>query len=198
MYKHTFYMYFLNTQALRQSIRRFGFRGIKPFLEHIGLHRNALDRFSRGAPVLPRSIELTLAALNLPLEHALLKGSQCVPEPITHLVETLHHRYPTTSIFLVNSRSTFIPGNNNVYTLGAYDKQGLPPAHFQSIVEQKALVEKQCAYVIECINLNDSSADFLHSIACELQLLAGYEHDRLTLIQRASVICSHDSSSAQG
>ena len=57
-------MYVLNIEAIKRKARELGFGGIKPLAEHLGLHRNTLDRFARGASVLPRSVELIILKLN--------------------------------------------------------------------------------------------------------------------------------------
>ena len=50
-------MHVLTMEVPKAGVRDRGFRGVKSFLGHIGLHRNRLDRFAHGGAVLPRSVE---------------------------------------------------------------------------------------------------------------------------------------------
>lgn len=178
-------MYALNIEALKTAVRKRGFRGIKPFLEHIGLHRNTLDRFARGASVLPRSVEQVVSSLNIPIEQALVRTTQNPADPIMPLVEEIHRNHPNTSLFLFGSRAR---GRNRKYSdfdLGVYSRTGIPLKEFLRILEEKERFEEASPWTIDCVNLTNASGEFLVAIARDMTLLAGYDRDRVELLQRA-------------
>jgi predicted nucleotidyltransferase len=181
-------MHKLNMQAIKAAAKKRGFGGVKPFLEHLGLHRNALDRFSRGAGVLPESIERVLAALNLPIHEAVLRQdeSRGVAEEIMPFVEELHKRHPTISIFLFGSRARGRARTYSDFDLGVYARDGVRLAEFLQILEEKEAFEEVAPQRIDCVNLNNATPEFLREIAPDLRLLAGYDRDRLALEREVS------------
>lgn len=177
-------MYTLDMDAIKAAVRKRGFGGIKPFLEHIGLHRNTLDRFARGASVLPRSVEQILSSLSIPIEKALVSSSQNAGDPIMPLVERIHRNHPNTSLFLFGSRARGRSRKYSDFDLGVYSHTGIPLKEFLDILEEKEQFEEESPWTIDCVNLTNVTDDFLGSISHDITLLAGYERDRLELLQR--------------
>jgi predicted nucleotidyltransferase len=176
-------MYILNMQAIKVAARKMGFGGVKPLLEHLGFHRNALDRFSRGAGVLPESIERVLAALNLPIQEGLIQQQETlgVAEEIMPLVEEMHKKHPNISFFLFGSRAKGRARKYSDFDLGVYAKEGVPLAEFLQILEEKEAFEDVAPQRIDCVNLNNATSDFLRDIAPDLRLLAGYDRDTVAI-----------------
>lgn len=180
-------MHQLNMQAIRTAVKKLGFGGVKPFLGHLGLHRNALDRFSRGAGVLPESIERVLSALSLPIHEAVVPqpGTLGFAEEIMPLVEQIHRGHPTTSIFLFGSRAKGRARKFSDYDLGVYAKDGVPLTDFLHILEETEAFEEKASQRIDCVNLSSATPEFLREIAPDLTLLAGYERDRVEIKRKA-------------
>lgn len=180
-------MYVLNIEAIKRKARELGFGGIKPLAEHLGLHRNTLDRFARGASVLPRSVELIILKLNIPLNEAIRKTEENLESrgTVMPLVEKIHMRCPDTSIFLFGSRSKGISRKYSDFDLGVFSKQGLPLDRFLGILEDKEQFEELSPHRIDCVNLNNADNEFIRSILPDLVLLAGYERDRKELTDRS-------------
>lgn len=178
-------MYVLNVDTLRTAVRKRGFRGIKPFLKHLGLHRNTLDRFVKGASVLPSSIEQVLSALNISIEDALVQSSQNPADPVMSLAEEIHRKYPKTSLFLFGSRARGGGRKHSDFDIGVYSREGLPLKDFLHILEDKELFEEESPWRVDCVNLTNASDDFVASIAPDMKLLAGYDRDRVELLKRA-------------
>jgi predicted nucleotidyltransferase len=182
-------MYVLNVETLKIKARELGFGGIKPLAEHLGLHRNTLDRFVRGASVLPRSIELIITKLNIPINEALKKSDENSDNrtAVMPLVEKIHMRCPDTSIFLFGSRSKGTSRKYSDFDLGIFSKQGLPLHRFLGILEDKEQFEDQSPQRIDCVNLNNADNEFIRGILPDLILLAGYERDRKELADRITI-----------
>lgn len=107
-------MHAINSSYIKKRAKEKGFTGIKPLLQHLGLHRNTLDRYLSGAPVLPSSIEAVLQALEIPIEKALTKKEAIERNSgIDSLVRSIHRRFPDISIFLFGSRAR---GNHKKYS----------------------------------------------------------------------------------
>ena len=181
-------MYKLNMGTLKTAAKRAGFGGVKPLLEHLGLHRNALDRFARGAGVLPNSIETVIAALNLPIQDAVMQKVEPVgiADEIMPLVEEIHKKHPTISIFLFGSRAKGRARRYSDYDLGVYSKDGVSLAEFLQILEEKEAYEEISPQRVDCVNLTNVTPEFLREIALDLRLLAGYDRDRVSLKRKAS------------
>jgi predicted nucleotidyltransferase len=181
-------MYKLNMGAIKAAAKRAGFGGIKPLLEHLGLHRNALDRFARGAGVLPNSIDTVIAALNLPIQDAVIRQLEPVgiADEIMPLVEKIHKEHPTISIFLFGSRAKGRARRYSDYDLGVYSKDGVSLTEFLQILEKKEAYEEISPQRIDCVNLTNATPEFLREIALDLRLLAGYDRDSVSLKREAS------------
>lgn len=178
-------MYALNVSYLREAIKLKGFSGIKPFLEHLGMHKNTLDRFTRGAPVLASSVEQVLAALDLPIERAIVKKQAALKLPISPLVERIHTRYPYTSLFLFGSQAKGCARRYSDFDIGIYAKGGIPLSDYLQILEEKERFEEDSPCRVDCVNLTNAKQDFIRAIAPDLRLLAGYERDRIELQEKA-------------
>jgi predicted nucleotidyltransferase len=183
-------VYILNIHAIRSKARDLGFRGVKPLLEHLGLHRNTLNRFANGSPILPHSVDRILSALQISLSEAIIQSSpqRAETDDITPLVERIHRRYPDVSVFLFGSRARRKSRRYSDFDLGVFTSGKLPLSTFLDILEQKEKFEEGSPHRVDCVNLTDASPDFLREISPDLILLAGYERDRLEIVQRANEI----------
>jgi len=179
-------MHKLNMHAIKTAARKSGFGGVKPLLEYLGLHRNAFDRFARGARVLPESVERVLAVLDLPIQEAIVaedETDECAGA-IMPLVEKIHKKHPTVSIFLFGSRARGRARRYSDFDLGVYSRDGVPLAEFLQILEEKETFEEAAPQRIDCVNLSNATTDFLQEIGPDLRLLAGFERDRLAIKRR--------------
>ena len=174
-------MYVLNINQIKKTLHARGYSGLKPFLERIGLHRNTLDRYVRGAPVLPVSIEKALAALEIPIEQAICMHYQEEKLSIDSLVTSIHTSYPQVSIFLFGSRARKSARKYSDFDIGVYSQSGISFSQYLAILEQKENYEEHAPEKIDCVNLNLAEKDFLLSVVPDLRLLAGYERDTIEL-----------------
>jgi predicted nucleotidyltransferase len=184
MYNKTHIMYVLNIPEISKALHNRGYRGLRPLLKRLGLHRNTLDRFIRGAPVLPSSVEKVLAALDLQLERALCNKESLQKLPIDELVTNIHAAYPQVSIFLFGSRARNSARRYSDYDLGVYSSGGISLSQFLAILEHKERYEEVAPEKIDCVNLNQADKAFLSSITPDIRLLAGYERDMIELRER--------------
>jgi predicted nucleotidyltransferase len=178
-------MYALNLDYIKKVAKSRGHAGIKPLLEHLGLHRNTLDRFARGASVLPSSIATVLSALDIPIEKATYKKSTYSELPINPLVLSIHKLYPDISIFLFGSRARGKARKYSDFDLGVYSNNGISLEDYLEMIEVKEQYEEESPYKIDCINLNNADRDFLVSIESELRMLVGFESDLIILRGKA-------------
>ncbi len=172
-------MYALNSTLLKNESRKRGYGGVKPLLEELGLHRNTLDRYLRGAPVLPRSVETVLSKLGIPLEKALLHvgSSVRVDSQIEELTREIHIVFPEISIFLFGSRARGTARTYSDFDIGIYSEKGIPLQKYLRILEIKEQFEEVSPYRVDCINLNNADREFISSIYKDLKMLVGYHSD---------------------
>ncbi len=181
-------MYALNLDYISKIAKSKGYGGIKPLLTHLGLHRNTFDRYMKGSPVLPSSVEKVIAALDISIEKATYKKVQNSELAIDNLINCIHKHYPNVSIFLFGSQAREGSRKARKYSdfdLGLYSKQGIIFSDYLKILEIKDDYEENNPQRIDVVNLEKADKDFLINIIPDMRMLVGFEKDFIDLKRKA-------------
>ena len=170
-------MYALNVDYIKQVAKSKGYKGLKPLLEQLGLHRNTLDRYMRNSQILPKSIEKVFNALDIPIEKGLYKSISQDDLPIDELVHEIHLLYPNISIFLFGSRAKGTARKYSDYDLGLYSNHEISFSDFLKIVELKERFEENSPVRVDCVNLTIADKNFITGIFPHIRMLVGFEKD---------------------
>ena len=180
--------YNLNMAQLRHYARRRGYRGIAGLLRSLGLHRNTLNRFAHGAGVLPKSVEMVLAALQIPLQEAIqnkrnVENSNLLP--ILPLIEQLGTKFSRYSFVLFGSRARGRSRKYSDFDIGVIADSTLPFSDYSKMLELKEEFEARSPFFVDLVDLSHADKDFINSVSQEAELLSGKYSDLLKLQQRA-------------
>jgi predicted nucleotidyltransferase len=191
LYYNTYIMYALRAEILREAARKRGYRGLSEVLRKLGLHRNTLNRYLAGAPILPDSVSKLFIELDVPLENAIVRkdldSSEPIPDTILALAERLS-RLPANgcSVFLFGSRARGTAKRLSDFDLGVFAKEGLEWKNYLRLVAEKEEFEEGSPFKVDVVNLNSADSGFLKNIRADLRLLAGQYSDYLALVKNGT------------
>ncbi len=175
-------------ERIRSRAGQKGYTGVAGLLRSLGLHRNTLNRYADGAGVLPRSVELVIEALQLPLADVIEKRREPLNsnslEPIAALIDQLNTRFPQYSFVLFGSRARTQARKYSDFDIGVVAPGALPFADFSQMLELKEEFETESSFFVDLVDLSRADKQFLESIAPEVKLLSGRYSDFSNLQKR--------------
>jgi predicted nucleotidyltransferase len=181
-------MFILNRDALAQALKRKGFSGFSELSETLGIHRNTLNRYLQGEPVLPKSIDAVLSILDLKPEDALIESVKDRNKPlqqIAGIVDELNSLNPNVAIVLFGSRSRKKHHKYSDFDIGVYSAKKLNHSDYLKLRRRASeLFEKQ-PFNVDFVNLHNADASFLDNIRRTWQFLGGSMKSWLDLQNQA-------------
>jgi len=179
-------MYVLNADRLRSTARQQGYTGLTSLLRLLGLSRSALQRFTEGAPVLPKSVAAVAEALDMPIEQVVVKVSAAfdLSSVPVELASKLHRQFNSLSFFLFGSRARGQARKYSDFDLGVYSSAGVQFENYLELVKLKEQYEEESPYYFDLVDLTKADSEFVREISGDLRLLAGYYSDLMALKQR--------------
>ena len=176
-------MYALNIKNIRNSAKIQGYKNLKSLIEKTGLHRNVLNRYIAGAPVLPDSVTKIIRTLGLNIEKAIIwqELTDSKLDIILPLANQIHFSYPNVSVFLFGSRSRGKARKYSDFDICVFSKNHISLDEYLKILSIKEDFEDQSSFFVDCVNLHNADKSFLKNIFPDLRLLAGYQTDLNTI-----------------
>lgn len=186
-------MHILDKRRIKLAAKAQGYSSIGDLAQAIGVHRNTLQRYFSSAGIFPHSIEILFEKLKINPSEALvqLSNQPSIDETsneISNFVDDLSKAYPQFTFILFGSRTNSKSRKNSDWDIGVYRKGGLSHSEFvEFLVDAKDRAEK-LSHLVDIVNLNRASPDFLTSVIRTGRLLAGRMSDWSLLKKEASCV----------
>jgi len=182
-------MYVLDKAIFNGAMARSGFRSVQSLADFLGVHRNTIQHYLSGRPILPSSLDRVLDVLNLRLERAVVhvgKEQSSGFEPIAVLLDRLHGFFPDVTFVLFGSRSRGKHARYAYWDIGVYRAEGLPHDRYRSILLSLRDGEDSLPCYVDLVNLNRADGEFLINISASWVFLTGSQCDWLHLQRKVT------------
>jgi predicted nucleotidyltransferase len=182
-------MFIIETNRFLNALKAKGYRSIKDFAKHIGVHRNTIHYYLSGHRVFPANFEKILEALDLKPADILTQKRKFFHSPaaeIASLVDQLHLEFPNVTFVLFGSRVRGIAHKYSDWDIGVFSKDGLEHALYRRIVRRNDDMCADFPYLVEIINLNRADESFLREISKHWMFLSGRQQDWIDLQRRVA------------
>lgn len=179
--------YLIDKTNIRDRIREKGFRSVSDFCEAAGIHRNTLNYYFRGEPVISEKLETVLAMLNMTLDDAVThvgpRGDTSL-KPVAALLDELCAADPSACFVLFGSRAS---GQNKKYSdfdIGAFSHNALSRQKYSQLLNIKEAFEERSPFFVDVVNFNNASDTFLHNVAKDWKFIGGNVQSWVALNER--------------
>lgn len=167
--------YYLDRDLFRKRLKELGYKNFKDFCAKTGLHRNTLQYYWLGRPLLSEKFVTIAAALDLDPKE-LMKVQRPQPENIGELsaILTLLSGVPHAAVILLGSRARGGAKRYSDWDLGfTCGRDRLTGRQFLRLRGQVAELAESLPRKVDLVNLDCAPDWFLGTIDHSLQLLAG-------------------------
>jgi hypothetical protein len=182
-------MYVLDKTEFYQAMARSGFGSVRALADFLGVHRNTIQRYLSGGPVVSSTLERVFEVLNLRLEIAVVhagRGQSSGFEYVAALVDKLHAWFPEVTFVLFGSRGRGRHARYADWDIGAYCSKGLPHSRYRSILLRLRDEEDSLPCYVDLVNLNRAGDEFLANISTSWTFLTGSQCDWLHLQRKVA------------
>jgi predicted nucleotidyltransferase len=182
-------MYVVDKAVIHDAMAQRGFKSVQSLASFLGVHRNTIHHYLSGRPILPSALERILEALDLRLEHAIVRTGEepgADFEPIADLVDRLHALFPDVTFVLFGSRSRGKHARYADWDIGVYRAKGLSHSRYRSILLKLRDEEDSLPYYVDLVNLNRADGEFLSNLAKSWVFLTGSRRDWLHLQRKVT------------
>lgn len=182
-------MYVVDKTAFYDAMARRGFGSVRALAGFLGVHRNTIQNYLSGKPVLPSTLDRVLDVLGLRLERAVVRVvKEPTPDfgPIAALVDRLHGLFPDVTLVLFGSRSRGAHARYADWDIGVYRAEGLPHSRYRCILLKLRDEEDSLPCYVDLVNLNRADGGFLSNLAASWVFLTGSQRDWLHLQRKVT------------
>ena len=178
----------IKPEIVRAAMLRKGYKSIDNLSAALGLHRNTVGNYLRGAPAFSPALNSLLQFLDLNPNEVF---EQVRPKKRIHwlaiceLVSGLHRRHSAAAYVLFGSRARGAHKRFSDYDLGFFSSKEIK---FQDFSELLSLVDEhndQSLSTAQLTNLNVADSSFLREIQDDLLFIAGDPQAWLDLLAKA-------------
>ena len=179
--------YLLDTTRLRSAVRSSRYGTLTALADATGVHRNTLQYYLSGKPVISDKLARVLDAVGLDLKEVLVRpGSETLlSEEVADAVDALGSRHPDITLVLFGSRARRAAQRYSDFDIGAYSHQGMPHDRYRAMRSYLRDLEDRLPVYIDLVNLNRADRSFLRHIRKDWHFLCGRQRDWLALNREA-------------
>ena len=182
--------FILNRDAFESALNSAGYRSISELARKLGLHRNTITAYLRGAPALPQALSRILSELKLSPSDAILetRPHRDAPErPIATVIDDLAAQCPDAAYVLFGSRARGTSKKYSDYDLGVFRKQSLPLTLYSSLLNKIAEWNSTTMTEVQLTDLSRAPESFLESIRSDMCFMSGSRREWLNLLEHAGI-----------
>ncbi len=180
----------VDSRVMSDALDAKGFRSWAELAAQLGLHRNTLGNYLKGAPALPEALEKVLLALGLSPGEAIREASPrraVNAMGISRLLDRLNASAGDCAFVLFGSRARGTSKRFSDYDVGVFHESGIDFARFSQLLDLVADWNENHVTTVQLTNLNSADGDFLGGISEDLRFLTGSRSSWLSLISRTGV-----------
>ncbi|HLD45683.1 MAG TPA: nucleotidyltransferase domain-containing protein, partial [bacterium] len=152
-------MYVLDTSKIHAAIKDKGFGSVSALANKLKVHRNTLQYYLSGAPIINDKLDLVLNALKLELADVVIKTGQEADypwEPIVGVVDELNKQFSVLTFVLFGSRARESHRKYSDWDIGVYSPKGLVHKEFRKLVLLKSELVDPLPVSLDLVNLNSA------------------------------------------
>ena len=166
--------YTLKSELVLEKVRIKGFKSLADVATHIGLHRNTLSNFIKGAPVFPKSLTQLFSFLEIDGRRfiSLLNGRDS-EHTVAPIVDALAAHSSRCCIVLFGSRARGTQRAFSDFDLGIFAVNAIEHSHYLDMVELVDSMSEDFPYKVQLVNLNNDDRHFMNEIRHDIKFLGG-------------------------
>lgn len=170
-------MYILDPIIVKSSLKSTNIKSVVNLAKRLDIHRNTVQYYLAGAPVLNLNLEKILDGLNLTPKTAFKKIENEIQDEkkiVIKLADTISNSLPLPlAIVLFGSRAKKTAHRYSDFDIGVYSKDGLSNKDFLKLHRYKDKFEDSSPYLVDLVNLNSINSEFIKNISADMKFLSG-------------------------